>query len=269
MYSQVYSSLDRAGEAEFEQYISRLEQIQHRPEDYNLDELDLWLQGSRNLFVLMGADVDFPPASKSWASRFMEWLILRPDLVDRYIAAQMPSRLVLMEIAFQRGVDGVLAGNDWASAAGPLISLKHYRRFILPHFRQISDLCHRYKKVLVKHTDGNIRLLENFMFDECGIDGWHPVDPSAGLSMADYKRRYGERITLIGNINCATTLVEGTPDQVRLETLTTIHAAAPGGRFILSSSNSIHSGVQAELYAVMLETAKQNGTYPIYERNCE
>lgn len=42
-----------------------------------------------------------------------------------------------------------------------------------------------------------------------------------------------------------------------------IRAAAPGGGFLLSSSNSIHPGVEPEYYLTMLETARQVGRYPI------
>ena len=262
-YAQVCSSLDDSDEEGFERYIAALERIAHRPEDYDLESLEQWLSGSRDLFVLMAADVDFPPAGRSWARIFMECLILRPDLVDRYLDTQMPSRLVLVEEALRRGADGVLAGNDWASARGALISPAHYRRFIVPRLRQIADLCHAHGKVLVKHTDGNIRSLEPILFEESEIDGWHPVDPSAGLTMAEYKARYGDRITLIGNVNCATTLVHGTAEEVAAETKAVIQDGAPGGGFILSSSNSIHARVKPELYAAMLEAARIHGRYPI------
>jgi hypothetical protein len=262
-YTEVRSSLDSAGEEGFERHVAALERIEHRPEEYDLDSLDRWTSGAGDLFVLMGADVDFPPAARSWASLFMECLILRPDLVDRYLDAQMPSRLLMIQEAFKRGVDGILAGNDWASAAGPLISPKHYRRFIVPRFRQIADLCHAHGKVLVKHTDGDIRLLEPILFGECRTDGWHPVDPTVGLTMADYKARYGDHITLTGNVNCATTLVSGTPEQVITETRAVIRHGAPGGGFVLSSSNSIHAEVKPALYAAMLEAAREYGTYPI------
>jgi hypothetical protein len=261
-YAQVRSSLDDADETDFERYVAALERIEHQAQDYDVEHLDRWLADTGDLFVLMGADVDFPPAARSWARLFMECLILRPDLIDRYLDAQMVSRLLMVEEALKRGVDGVLAGNDWASAMGPLISPQHYRRFIVPRFRQITDLCHAHGKVQVKHTDGDIRRLEPILFDECGIDGWHPVDPTVGLSVAEYKARYGHRITLIGNVNCATTLVSGTRQDVIAETRAAIRDGAPGGGFILSSSNSIHGGVRPELYAAMLETAREVGTYP-------
>jgi hypothetical protein len=263
VYAQVKSSLDSGDLSDFERYINRLEAIEHRPEDYDLANLDRWLQGLQGIFVLMGADVDYPPSNKTWAKLFLEGMILRPDLIDRYLSAQMKPRTLMIAEAFKRGADGVLGGNDWASSTGPLISPKHFRRFILPHFRQLVDLCHANGKVMVKHTDGDIRRIESVLLEESGIDGWHPVDPTVGLTISDYKGRYGKQVTLIGNVNCATTLISGTRENVVDETKAIIQAGAPGGGFILSSSNSIHADVKPALYQAMLETARTYGNYPI------
>ena len=56
-------------------------------------------------------------------------------------------------------------------------------------------------------------------------------------------------------------------DLVRAQTEQVIRAVAPGGGFLLSSSNSIHPGVKPEYYLAMLETARAIGRYPISGRN--
>ncbi|MBN1666001.1 MAG: hypothetical protein JW862_02900, partial [Anaerolineales bacterium] len=71
----------------------------------------------------------------------------------------------------------------------------------------------------------------------------------------------------IGNVDCAHTLVNGTVEAVRKETEYVIRVAAPGGGFVLSTSNSVHPGVKPELYLAMLQTAREVGTYPIQDRN--
>ena len=83
------------------------------------------------------------------------------------------------------------------------------------------------------------------------------------MDIFQLKRDYGERLTLIGNVNCATTLVNGPATAVRAETESVIHQAAPGGGYLLSTSNSVHPGVKPEYYLTMLETARNVGQYPI------
>jgi uroporphyrinogen decarboxylase len=58
-------------------------------------------------------------------------------------------------------------------------------------------------------------------------------------------------------------LVEGPVDAVREQTAWVIRTAAPGGGFVLSTSNSVHPGVKPEYYLAMLETARELGGYPI------
>ena len=42
----------------------------------------------------------------------------------------------------------------------------------------------------------------------------------------------------------------------------TIAKAAPGGGYIISSSNSIHPGCKPENYLAMVEAAREYGHYP-------
>ena len=83
------------------------------------------------------------------------------------------------------------------------------------------------------------------------------------MDIAQLKRDYGEILTLIGNIDCSTVLVEGPIERVEEQTKAVIKAVAPGGGFLLSSSNSIHPGVKPEYYMAMLQIAKDHGNYPI------
>ena len=54
-----------------------------------------------------------------------------------------------------------------------------------------------------------------------------------------------------------------TVEEVVEETKQAIIKGAPGGGYILSSSNSIHASVKPENYMAMLDTLKKFGRYPI------
>jgi uroporphyrinogen decarboxylase len=53
----------------------------------------------------------------------------------------------------------------------------------------------------------------------------------------------------------------GTPDEVIEATKEVLRKGMPGGGFILSSSNSIHSAVKPENYLAMLQTLRKYGRY--------
>jgi uroporphyrinogen decarboxylase len=57
-------------------------------------------------------------------------------------------------------------------------------------------------------------------------------------------------------------LCNGTPEQVSREVQQCLRGGAPGGGFILSSSNTIHRGVRPQNYLAMLHALRQFGKYP-------
>jgi uroporphyrinogen decarboxylase len=98
---------------------------------------------------------------------------------------------------------------------------------------------------------------------DSGIDCIDPIDPVAGMSLAHIKKTYGDRVSIKGNVDCANTLVYGSVEETIEETKNCIRTAAPGGGYILSSSNTIHASVKPENYLAMLDTLKKYGNYPI------
>lgn len=83
------------------------------------------------------------------------------------------------------------------------------------------------------------------------------------MDIAGNKKQYSDKLTLNGNVDCSTVLVARSVDTVIKETEQVIRAAAPGGGFLLSTSNSVHPGVEPEFYLAMLDTARRMGNYPI------
>ena len=95
-----------------------------------------------------------------------------------------------------------------------------------------------------------------------GINGLHPIEPGV-MDLADVKQRYGDKIFLMGNVDCAQVLPFGSETEVRRDVRRCIDAAAKGGGFILSDSNSIHNNVKIENVWTMLDEARKYGKYPI------
>jgi uroporphyrinogen-III decarboxylase len=261
-YDQVDSSLRQGGLAELERVTAAMEASTPNLEDWDFTPVDTVLgEMGSDRFVMGAADLDLG-STWDWAEHFLVGLIKAPDLIHRYLDAQLRVTLMLLEAMLERGVNGVLGGTDWASKNAPMFSPRHFDLFVFPRLQQIVDLCHRYGVPYIKHTDGNVNsLLERMV--EVGVDGFQAIEPGAGMDLAQIKREYGDRLTLIGNVDCATVLVQGPVEAVREQTAWVIRTAAPGGGFVLSTSNSVHPGVKPEYYLAMLETAREMGHYPI------
>ncbi len=263
VFAEVDSSLLHEGLPGLERLVERMEASTPSVEGLDFTQVD-WIvrEVGQEVFLVGNIDIYLGFASSS-ASVMMEAIALRPDLYERYLDAQQPHTFLFLQAQVQHGVRAVIGGEDWCSKAGPLISPRHYRRLALPRLQKLTAECHRLGVPFIKHTDGNITRVEQELLVESGIDAYQAIEPAAGMDIARLKQRYGAQITLMGNVDCAHLLSSGAPDEVAAETRRVIQAAAPGGGFVLTSSNSIHGGVRVENYLAMLETARRYGEYPI------
>lgn len=262
VYDAVDSSLRREGLPALEILTRQLESQPFDPGAWDFSLVDRAVNElGHEMMVMSTADVEIG-STFDWAETFLIGLVEAPDLIHRYLDARLNNTLALTKILLEHGVQGIHGGYDWASNKGPMFSPRHFRKFVFPRLKQITDLCHQFNVPYIKHTDGNINALLDDLID-AGVDGFHAIEPRAGMDIGAIKQRYGKRLTLIGNVDCSTVLVDGPLDAVRTQTKQVIRAAAEGGGFLLSSSNSIHPGVKPEYYLEMLATAREFGNYPI------
>ena len=185
-----------------------------------------------------------------------------PELVRGLVELSVRTNLALAREAAQRGADFVFTGDDYASTERPFVSPKMFREFLAPQLKRVMTGFKELGLQVIKHTDGNILPILDLIVD-AGMDALDPVDPISGLDIGEMKRRLGHKLALKGNVDCAHTLTNGTEKQVVEETISVLRKAAAGGGLIVSSSNSIHSGVKPGNYLAMWNAIRTYGRYPI------
>jgi uroporphyrinogen decarboxylase len=185
-----------------------------------------------------------------------------PDLVRGLVELSVKTNLELAREAARRGADFVFTGDDYASTEGPFISPRMFREMLAPQLKSVMTGFKELGLLVIKHTDGNILPILDLIVDS-GIDALDPIDPISGLDIGEMKHRLGHKLALKGNVDCAHTLTNGTEKQVTEETISVIRKAADGGGLIVSSSNSIHSGVKPGNYLAMWNAIRAYGRYPI------
>lgn len=205
-------------------------------------------------------DAFFNPAFLRGTTQFLIDMIDNPSLVFELIEVALSYDIPAMQRMIAAGVDVVVFGDDYADKNSPLMSPKHFEKFILPGLRHCVDAAHEAGAYVVKHTDGNIMPIIDTIVGT-GIDGLNPLEPAAGMDIALIKERYGDRVALVGNIDCGYLLCQASVEEVCKVTRQTIETAKPRGGFCLSSSNSIHSSVRPENYLAMRETLRECGKY--------
>lgn len=187
------------------------------------------------------------------------WLALYddPGLVDEVLRRYTEWSAAVVEHVIDLGFDVILMSDDIAFKTGPYVSPDVFRRLIVPRARVVTE---KITIPWIYHSDGNLLELMDDLLD-LGMSGIHPIEADA-MDIAEFKRIYGARVCICGNINL-TTLSIGTPDEVRAEVRERLRTVAPGGGYILGSGNSLTSYCKIENIRAMLETLRTFGTYPI------
>jgi uroporphyrinogen decarboxylase len=188
--------------------------------------------------------------------------IAEPELVELVMDKVLRCSMQIARRAIRAGAEIVGLGDDYAGNNGPMMSPRLFRQFILPRLKQMIDVIHEEGAFCIKHTDGNIYPLLD-MIVSAKPDGLNPIEPVASMQLKRVKELVGDKVCILGNIDCAHLLPEGTPEEVRAAVRQAIADAAPGGGYILTSSNSIHSGCAPQNVIAMVRAGHEFGQYPI------
>jgi uroporphyrinogen decarboxylase len=183
------------------------------------------------------------------------------DVIDRLAQSQME----VLEILLQYDTVGtVWMPDDLCYNSGPMVSPKVYRALVFPHYRELVERCHRANVPVGLHSDGDLKLLLPDLID-CGFDAIHPFEPPMN-DIVGVKRRWGDRIAVAGNIDLKSALCEGRPQDVKAEVRAKAAALAPGGGWLLGSSNSIPDFVPLENYRALLAASLYYGKFEVAHR---
>lgn len=202
--------------------------------------------------------LNYPVYLRGMEQLFMD-LIMNPELVQKLVHISVEHNIAIAERAIDLGADFIILGDDYGSSTSTLVSPQHFREFFLPGLKEVVQAVKDKGAFCLKHCCGNINAIVDDMV-ATGLDGLHPLDAGAGMDMLAVKNRHPQ-LTVIGGISCAAPLTEYSVDELKQEVQRVIQRVASGGRYILASSNSIHSKVKPENFMAMQETAREYGIY--------
>ena len=232
----------------------------YKPERYRSIERAVEQHAGKKALILHLNDVFSIPSRLMPFEYFMMLLIDEPETIKVLVDISVDINLKMAEEAVKRGIRIIYTGDDYAYKSGPMISPVQFRDVFYPGLKRVMQGYKDLGLLVLKHTDGNIMSIIDMIVDS-GIDCLDPIDPIAGMDLAYIKKTYGNRIALKGNVDCAHTLTFKGVEETAEETKRCLAIGMEGGGFILSSSNSIHSGVKPENYTTMLNTVKEYGRY--------
>ncbi|MCL2664375.1 MAG: uroporphyrinogen decarboxylase family protein [Defluviitaleaceae bacterium] len=156
-------------------------------------------------------------------------------------------------------LDGFALCSDYCFNTNPFFTPDLFAELVAPYLKEVIAGYRRMGYYSIKHTDGNIMPILDQMAD-CEPDAFHSLDPQGGVDLKEVKRLYGNKICMIGNVNCGL-LQTGSEDEVERDVLRCLGDGMPGYGFIFSTSNCVYTGLPLERYELMHRLWQKHGVY--------
>jgi uroporphyrinogen decarboxylase len=168
----------------------------------------------------------------------------------------------------ETGVDGLYIANDMGMNGSTMISPAHLREFFLPAFEK---QCAAWKKAggrVILHSCGNVEAILPDLAamgaigtEVGGIDGLNNLQFHAGMDIASVKERFGDKWTLIGNVDATTVMTSERKEDIDEAISYVIKVAGAQGGLILATDHSFHKGIPLKNVYHFIEQAKKLGVY--------
>ena len=95
------------------------------------------------------------------------------------------------------------------------------------------------------------------------VDGFDALEcpPTGDIDLAELKQTLGKKISLRGNVNSITVMLEGTPEDVRQDVKRCMDAAKENGGFILGVGDQTPYATPEENLYAFVEAGREFGAY--------
>jgi uroporphyrinogen decarboxylase len=211
-------------------------------------------------FLMLHGDATFGVPSGDRMVEFAGRLADDPQQVKAEAAEIVRRALERGErFAHHGGLDGFALCADYCFNTGPFLSPGQFGEFVTPYLARLVAGYRDMGFFTIKHTDGNIMPIIDQLVD-AHPHALHSLDPQAGVDIARVKRLYGDRVALIGNVNCGL-MDTGSDEEVVESARYCLRHGMPGGGYIFSTSNCIYTGMKLARYELILDVWRREGNY--------
>lgn len=117
----------------------------------------------------------------------------------------------------KKSIDGFFFGNDLGTQLDLLISPEAFREFVLPYFRELTELAHDHGYQVILHACGAVYKVIGDLID-IGVDALHPLQAkAANMDAETLAREFKGKIAFLGGIDTQDLLIRATPKQVKAQ----------------------------------------------------
>lgn len=211
-------------------------------------------------FLMLHGDATYSVPNGSHMADWCARLVEDPDAVKDEAARQVDGALARGERLVEHGgLDGFALCSDYCFNDGPFLSPEWFGEFVTPYLTRLVRGYRDQGHYVIKHTDGNIMpILDQLV--EGPPHALHSLDPQGGVDIAEVKKRVGDKVCLIGNVNCGL-LDSGTDEEAIGSARYALQNGMPGGGYVFATSNCVYTGMSLERYALILDVWRKEGNY--------
>ncbi len=185
---------------------------------------------------------------------FMTDFYGNPGLVRDLIDACFPATVTLGLALAGSGVDALVIKDSFASSS--MISPGHYLEFAFPsEVEAVKELGGRLPVIL--HVCRNSLPI----LPDMARTGAAVLEIDSPVDLIKAREAVGSAVVLKGNIDAVGVIEKGSRADVESAVRAALEAAKPGGRFILSTGDSIPSSAPEENVAALVEFGREFGKY--------
>lgn len=233
-------------------------------------ESELYLQQKRELGELgiMG-NIIIPPGLHWYVDFFNGSLEAAtyayydyPELFEELREVHERYSLRQLEMAIDAGMDSILTGG---SGSITLQSPEIWRKLSLPTLIKITRMCREAGVISGIHSCGKELYLLECCVNEIDLDYANPLEvPAMGdCNLAECKKRFGHKLALMGNLHTTETMLNGSADDVKRESLKAILDAGTNGGFVLSTGDQCGRDTPDANIFAMVQAVNEFGHYPL------
>jgi uroporphyrinogen-III decarboxylase len=198
---------------------------------------------------------------------FALWTLTEREALVRFTRIMFEREYTFLKKALETGAGPVFFTVGTEFLAPPMCSPSAFDALITPFDGPLFELIHHHGGKVIVHHHGRIDALLERIAD-LGADGIQPIEepPIGDCTMAEAKRRIGDRVCLVGSIQYDD-LQRLTPDGMEALVKRQIRDAAAGGSMILAPTAGPYAATlterQQENTIRMIEAGLKWGRYPL------
>ena len=181
------------------------------------------------------------------------------DFLEELLEISTEYWVNFVRMCVEEGVDFIWPADDVAFKTGLFLPPELMKEIWLPRLSRIISPAVEAGVPVMFHSDGKIDdIVEDLI--NIGVDCIHPMDPY-GIDYRDYKKRFGNKVCLAGNIDIEYPLAHGTPEEIEKDVKEHMEALKPGGGYVACSSHSIVNYIPHENFVAMINAIHKYGVY--------